>query len=144
LSCRRPLQSPSRRFLASEFERNAAVGGKSFTVFEQRLGHELGTCYVALGYRVVKRSMAAAGIGEFILKSQKILPAEGPLVDFAAFVEKPAGLPGTAEQSARYFADWLRSQDWDLRGGADATQWDARSQMREEVSEPFGTWLEAR
>ena len=125
-------------------ERAARVGGKSLTVFEQGLGHELGTCYVALGYLIVKEWMKQAGIGEFILKSQKILTEGGELVEFTSYVEKPDGLLGVAEQSARYLREWLHFHDWDLRGGPDGALGTRGRTMREEVSEPLGTWLAAR
>ena len=44
------------------FERENCVGGKSRTVMVEGLGHELGTCYAALGYITVKQWMEQAGI----------------------------------------------------------------------------------
>jgi predicted NAD/FAD-dependent oxidoreductase len=125
-------------------ERADRVGGKSMTVFHEGLGHELGTCYVALGYVTVKAWMEEAGIGLFVLENQKIRTMAGELVDFKAFVEEPSGLLGTAAQSARYLASWLRFHDWDARGGPDDGEGTRGRPMREEVAEPFGAWLDAR
>jgi hypothetical protein len=125
-------------------ERSPSVGGKSLTVYEQGLGHELGTCYVALGYVVVKRWMALAGITEFTLKSQKILTEAGETIDFTTFVEKPDGIFGTGEQSLRYLDEWRHFHEWDLRGGPDDAMGTRGRPMREEVSEPLGTWLQDR
>lgn len=125
-------------------ERAARPGGKSLTVHHEGLGHELGTCYVALGYALARRWMAEAGIGEYILESQKIRTIAGDLIDFKTYVEAPAGVFGLAVEGARYLADWLRFHDWDLRGGPDDTPGTAGKTMREEVAEPFGAWLDAR
>jgi hypothetical protein len=125
-------------------ERAGRVGGKSLTVYEQGLGHELGTCYVALGYVLVKEWMKQAGIGEFVLESQKILTEGGDTIDFTTYVEKPDGVFGVVEQSARYLDEWLHFHEWDLRGGPDGTPGTRGRTMREEVSEPLGTWLAAR
>jgi hypothetical protein len=125
-------------------ERAPRVGGKALTVYEQGLGHEVGTCYVALGYVIVKEWMKKAGIGEFILKSQKILTEQGDLIDFTDYVEKPAGLIGDVKQAARYLQEWLHFHEWDLRGCPDGTPGTKGRTMREEVSEPLGTWLAAR
>jgi hypothetical protein len=125
-------------------ERAGRLGGKSLTVIHEGLGHELGTCYVALGYLVVKRWMAEAGIGEFVLKNQHILTSSGDLVDFKDFVEGAAGIVGTVTQTARYVDDWLAFHKWDVGGARDDAEGTRGRAMREEVAEPFGSWLEAR
>jgi hypothetical protein len=125
-------------------ERAARPGGKSLTVQHEGIGHELGTCYVALGYTLARRWMAEAGIGEHILEDQKIRTVAGDLLDFKDFVEAPAGVLGTAVEGARYLADWLRFHDWDLRGGPDDAPGTAGQRMREELAQPFGDWLAVR
>lgn len=75
-------------------ERASRIGGKSLTVHHEGIGHELGTCYVALGYTTVKRWMAEAGIGEHHLKNQKIRTAGGELLDFKEFVQGSSGILG--------------------------------------------------
>src|SRR5262249_3972524 len=102
-------------------ERAPRVGGKALTVYEEGLGHELGTCYTALGYVIVKNWMKEAGISEFVLKSQKILTEQGELVDFSTFVEQPAGLFGDIKQGVLYLREWLHFHERDLRGCPDDT-----------------------
>jgi hypothetical protein len=125
-------------------ERADRVGGKSLTVQHQGIGHELGTCYVALGYTTVKKWMEEAGIGEHILPRQKIRSAGGELLEFKDFVEGSAGLLGSGVQVARYTRDWLHFHHWDLRGAPDDAEGTLGCPMREEVAEPFGAWLAKR
>lgn len=125
-------------------ERQDTVGGKSRTVFHEGIGHELGTCYVGLGYLTTKRWMAEAGISLYALPGQKIQPISGELQDFKSFVEGDTGLFAKARQGSRYLADWLAFHEWDVRGAPDDTPGTNGQLMREEVAQPFGEWLAAR
>lgn len=125
-------------------ERADRVGGKSLTVHHQGLAHELGTCYVTLGYVVVKRWMEEAGIGAFDIENHVIRKSDGEVVPFKDFVEGPMGLLGATPQAARYSAAWLRFHEWDLRGCPDDAEGTKGGLMRDEVAMPFGAWIDAR
>ncbi len=125
-------------------EKSSRVGGKSLTVQHQGIGHEMGTCYVAIGYTTVRRWMEEAGIGRQMLEHQRIRDAGGDAHDFKQFVLGSSGMIGAGIQTARYVADWLRFHDWDLRGAPDDAEGTQNRTMREEVAEPFGAWLAAR
>ncbi len=127
-------------------ERAPRVGGKSFTVHVDGLGHEMGTCYTATGYTVARQWMKEVGMGEHILDRHAFLTRSGERVPFKDYVLGEAGTLGAGLQIARYVKDWLRFHEWDLRGAPDdceGTRGDATS-MREEVAVPFREWLRAR
>ena len=60
-------------------ERNNRVGGKSLTVHHEGIGHEMGTCYVADGYKRTKKWMKEAGMKEHPLLHHAI-HADGKLI----------------------------------------------------------------
>lgn len=125
-------------------ERADRVGGKSLTVVHQGLAHEMGTCYVTLGYLIVRRWMEEAGIGVFDIEKHIIRTSDGRVLQFKDYVEGPLGLLGAAPQAARYSAAWLRFHEWDLHGCPDDGEGTRGGLMREEVAQPFGAWLDAR
>lgn len=126
------------------FERADHVGGKSMTVQHRGLGHELGTCYTTSGYTVVHDWMKHAGITEYKLQSHLIYRPDGRAEDFKEWVLGSAGMLGAVPQMAQYVGDWLKFHDWDLRGCPDDTRAANGKLMREEMAQPFGTWLRAR
>jgi hypothetical protein len=125
-------------------ERQSRPGGKSLTFFHEGIGHELGACYTALGYRQIKRWMAEAGMHEHRYRRQMILTEGGKLIEFKDFVGKPAGLVGMLAQVTRYARAWYRFHNWDLQGGPDDADGTAGRLMREEVAESFRAWLDVR
>jgi hypothetical protein len=125
-------------------ERALRVGGKSFTLHVDGLGHEMGTCYTATGYTVARRWMEEAGIGEHILAKHDFQTREGNWLSFKDYVLGHAGMVGAGVQVARYVADWLRFHRWDLGGGDDHAEGTRGRLMREEVAMPFRDWLRAR
>lgn len=125
-------------------ERALRVGGKSFTLHVDGLGHEMGTCYTATGYTVARRWMDEAGIREHILEKHHFLTRDGRWLSFEDYVLGGAGMVGAGGQVARYVADWLRFHAWDLAGGDDHAEGTRGRLMREEAAVPFRDWLRAR
>ncbi|WP_262491111.1 NAD(P)/FAD-dependent oxidoreductase [Mycobacterium simiae] len=126
-------------------ERAQRVGGKSLTVHHNGIGHELGTCYYALGYTTVKRWMKRADIGAFNLDKHRIATGDDDVLDFKNYVlGRKARILGTVIQLKRYLADWLIFHNWDLRGAPSDAPGTAGRPMVDEVAEPFGMWLAHR
>jgi predicted NAD/FAD-binding protein len=117
-------------------ERDTRVGGKSLTVQHQGIGHEMGTCYVALGYTRVRSWMQEAGIRLVRLLRSEIVDLEGKRLSFSGFVAGPNRLV-SAIQFVRYYAAWLRFRVWELAGAKD----DAYAVQ---LAQPFGEWLAQR
>ncbi|MFO0608544.1 MAG: FAD-dependent oxidoreductase [Polyangiales bacterium] len=125
-------------------ERAPRVGGKSLTLHVDGVGHEMGTCYTATGYTVVREWMREAGIGEVTLDRHAFRTRAGHWVPFKDYVLGASGALGAAAQAARYAHDWARFHEWDLGGAPDHAEGTAGAPMREEVAAPFRDWLRAR
>ncbi|MBK8263104.1 MAG: NAD(P)-binding protein [Nannocystis sp.] len=128
-------------------ERAPHVGGKSSTYHHEGLGHEMGTCYVADGYKTCKKWMDAAGMKIHPLLAHKIYDLEGRLVPFDEFVKGGDGLRDSfrmGAQALRYAKAWDRFHAWDLRGCPDDFADDQGRPMREQAARPFGEWLAER
>ncbi|MFN7145462.1 MAG: FAD-dependent oxidoreductase [Myxococcota bacterium] len=125
-------------------ERKEGVGGKSLTWHHEGVPHEMGTCYVAVGYTTTRRWMEQAGMSEHKLKRHAIRRDTGELVDFKEFVLGTAGPVGAAAQITRYVRDWLHFHEWDLLGGPDTFPGTMGGTLVEELAQPFGQWLQAR
>ncbi|MCV7077371.1 FAD-dependent oxidoreductase [Mycobacterium szulgai] len=126
-------------------ERADRVGGKCFTLQHNGIGHELGACYIPLGYTTVKRWMKKADIGLFAVERQRISTAVGDILDFKDYViGSKAGIFDALTQIKRYVADWRVFHNWDLHGAPSDAAGTAGRRMVDEVAEPFGKWLAER
>ncbi|HNC94936.1 MAG TPA: NAD(P)/FAD-dependent oxidoreductase, partial [Myxococcota bacterium] len=122
-------------------ERASRIGGKSFTLHHQGLGHEMGTCYTAAGYTVTQKWMKEAGITDHNLPHHFIRKTDGKLVDFADFVLGKGGMVPGGLQIATYANLWRKFHAWDVAGCPDEAEGTRGRAMRLEVAEPFGAWL---
>ncbi len=125
-------------------EKSDRVGGKSLTVHHEGIGHEMGTCYTADGYRTCEEWMKEAGMEEYKLLRHFIYGPDEKLVDFQEFVEGEGGLLGTGRQGLAYIRAWKDFHRWDLHGAPDDETDDEGRLMRNEVAKPFGVWLSER
>jgi len=125
-------------------EKNPRVGGKSLTVHHEGIGHELGTCYVADGYKTCEKWMKEAGMEQHPLRHHFIYDSTGELIDFKDFVEGPVGLLGTGAQAIKYARAWEKFHAWDIRGGPREGRDERDHLFRDEVARPFGHWLADR
>lgn len=125
-------------------ERAPRVGGKSYTLHVEGLGHEMGTCYTATGYTVARRWMREAGISEHTLDKHSFRTRSGEWMPFKEYVLGDVGAIGAGLQVARYVKDWIEFHQWDLAGAPDGREGTRGAPMREEVAMPFRDWLRAR
>ena len=118
------------------FERSERVGGKSFSWNWQGLAHEMGTCYVAGNYGVVKEWLRQHGVGLFALKKSAALLRDGSVIDFRDYVNQDGRLAALREL-LRYTRTCV---GYSLR----ARSARRRAKVDRELSKPYGQWLKER
>ena len=118
------------------FERTDRVGGKSFSWNWQGLAHEMGTCYAAGSYGVVKEWLRHYGVGLFQLKKSAALLRDGSIVDFRDYVNH-AGRLASYRELLRYTRACF---GYSVRARTAA----GRAKVDRELSQPYGQWLTER